>query len=412
MNKTIARCSKSIEAGHKGDLTLAECNSVLEEIKVDGHGFNNYDVRIKSAKPPLCYDFSPLDTLLSREDVRAALGVSPKSKWSSCNMKVHAEMMGDWFVNLELVIPPMLEAGVRVLVYSGQEDFICNWFGGRSWVEKMEWSGAAAYRAESWSDWMVSATKSGTFKEHGNLQFLGVGGAGHMVPMDQPLNALVMLHTFLDAKSLHCDGGEHRDMVGCNPAVQPPTVPIVVDPTLTEGIGDYCFLCGKVVNYALEKGCDAVLCDVVAGHFGPSASAECKKLERVAGMVGDSLCNYIEKKANLEDHADAICEDLKCEGDGVHHTAVHTLLADLEAQARTGTVSCSVCTEIIGYAVGNGCDEALCSSVAAVCLPCGGACGALEEVAGMFGDSFCDWIEEQVDAGKDEHAICAGLDAC
>merc|ERR1712146_78288 len=123
--------------------------------------------------------------------------------------------MADWFTNMETVIPPMLD-GVRVLVYSGQEDFICNWFGGRAWVDKMQWSGSAQYRAQGWSDWKVNATSAGTFKEQEGLTFLGVANAGHMVPMDQGENALVMLHTFIGGKSFHCDVGWRRDMVGCD----------------------------------------------------------------------------------------------------------------------------------------------------------------------------------------------------
>jgi serine carboxypeptidase-like clade 4 len=423
MNKTMARCVKAIEKGHTGTVTLMECNSVLAEIKAEGHNFNTYDVRIKCAKPPLCYDFSPLDTLLARDDVRAALGVSPKSKWSSCNMKVHSEMMGDWFTNLELTIPPMLEAGVRVLVYSGQEDFICNWFGGRAWVDKMEWSGAAGFSAQDWQQWTVDASNSGTYKESGPLQFLGVANAGHMVPMDQPQNALVMLHTFIEGRSLRCDGGSRRDMIGCNPnAVEPAdtttttttTAALITNNITSVDHGDYCFLCGEIVQFAEGKACDALLCDVVAANFGPEATKACKKFESVAGMFGDSLCGYIKKKIHAGDKADAICGDLHCDGStpAPPPPAVHTLLADLEEQAHTGAVACSVCTEIIGYAVTNGCDEALCSSVTALCPPCGAACGVLEEAAGLFGDSFCDWVAEEVNAGSDEHAICASLDAC
>ena len=41
---------------------------------------NPYDMRIKCAKPPLCYDFSNVGTYLDRADVRAALGVGNR-KW-------------------------------------------------------------------------------------------------------------------------------------------------------------------------------------------------------------------------------------------------------------------------------------------------------------------------------------------
>jgi hypothetical protein len=49
----------------------------------------------------------------------AALGVSGRT-WEMCSAKVHSDMMADWMRNLEPVVPPMLEAGLRVMVYAGE----------------------------------------------------------------------------------------------------------------------------------------------------------------------------------------------------------------------------------------------------------------------------------------------------
>ena len=38
-------------------------------------------------------------------------------------------MLGDWMKNFDPPIPAMLQAGVRVMIYAGAEDFICNWVG-------------------------------------------------------------------------------------------------------------------------------------------------------------------------------------------------------------------------------------------------------------------------------------------
>eukprot|EP01043_Picozoa_sp_COSAG02_P004218 COSAG02_NODE_108_length_36286_cov_19.437478_21_plen_802_part_00 len=409
LNRTAHACQRSILAGHKGTVTLMECNSMLERIMLDGGGFNTYDVRIKCAKPPLCYDFAPLDTLMARDDVRKALGVSPKANWQSCNMKVHEKLMSDWFTNMETVIPAMLEDDVRVLVYSGQEDFICNWFGGRAWVDKMQWSGAAQYHAQKWSEWKVSTMNAGTFKEHGPLTFLGVANAGHMVPMDQGENALAMLHTFVNGKSFNCDAGSRRDMVGCDSDATSSDVVVAnatIIPMPKDGHGDYCFACSQIVNYALQKGCDAILCDVVAGNFGPRASTYCKKLERTAGMFGHSLCDYINKNAHLQDNAEAICNDLNCEGDGPT-TSINQIELDDQSHA-AGSVSCDACTTIIDGAIGEGCDEFACAAFG----PYAPACAALEAVLGLFGDSFCDWVQRKAGTGEDVQEICTDLGAC
>lgn len=224
MNASTKACVTAIKKGHTGMGTMDMCNSIIEGIQLAGGGFNQYDVRQKCHKPPLCYDFDALSALLLKPETQASLGVKANvgKHWKSCNMAVHMKMLNDWFADLELVIPDILASGVRMLVYSGTEDFICNWFGGRDWVSKMVWPGQAAYNKHPWADWTVDDVNAGVYKEHGNVQFLGVANAGHMVPMDQPANALAMLHIFIQGRSLGCPTivdkyGVHngRDFVGC-----------------------------------------------------------------------------------------------------------------------------------------------------------------------------------------------------
>jgi len=159
-------------------------------------GFNVYDVRKRCENPPLCYDFSNLDKFIARNDVREELGVYNRS-WSSCNMIVHTFMLGDWINNLQSSIINLLENNIKVLVYSGDKDFICNWRGGEAWTHNLEWKGAEEFKSLEYSKWMVNDSPSGEFKNVGNLTFLRVYEAGHMVPMDQPEVSLEMLNQFL-----------------------------------------------------------------------------------------------------------------------------------------------------------------------------------------------------------------------
>lgn len=46
-------------------------------------------------------------------------------------MSVYADMSGDWLKNYANLLPEMLEDGVRVMIYAGNLDLICNW-----WVVK------------------------------------------------------------------------------------------------------------------------------------------------------------------------------------------------------------------------------------------------------------------------------------
>lgn len=138
---------------------------------------------------------------MGKASVQKALGVDPsKSSWTECNRQVHSAMMGDWMHNLEQPIPDLLAADYKVLVYSGEEDLICNWYGGRAWVSSMQWPGQADYNKQSFSEWSVGGKKAGEFKTQDNLTFLGVYAAGHMVPKDQPEVALAMFKYFIKSE--------------------------------------------------------------------------------------------------------------------------------------------------------------------------------------------------------------------
>lgn len=175
-------------------IALEECQLTTTTMLISG--LNVYDIRKKCENPPLCYDFDNLDKFIDRKDVREELGVKNRS-WSSCNMIVHTFMLGDWVTNLQSSTVNLLKNNIKVLVYSGDKDFICNWRGGEAWSHNLDWQGAEEFRGKEYSKWNVNETPSGEFKNVGNLTFLRVYDAGHMVPMDQPEVALEMLHEFL-----------------------------------------------------------------------------------------------------------------------------------------------------------------------------------------------------------------------
>lgn len=86
-----------------------------------------YDIR-KECEGPLCYDFSAVETFLNQKTVRDALGVG-NIEFVSCSTEVYYAMITDWMRNLEVGIPALLEDGIKVLIYAGEYDLICNWLG-------------------------------------------------------------------------------------------------------------------------------------------------------------------------------------------------------------------------------------------------------------------------------------------
>ena len=164
-----------------------------------GEALNVYDIR-KSCQGDLCYDFSRAEEYLNRPDVQKALGVN--KPWAMCDNQVHSDMMGDWMNDYEPMIPPMLESGIRVMIYAGESDFICNWLGNLRWVRAMDWSGKDGFNAAHAYPFVIDSAGSsdvvgGEVREYENLSFVKISQAGHMVPMDQPRNSLVMIQRFI-----------------------------------------------------------------------------------------------------------------------------------------------------------------------------------------------------------------------
>ncbi|XP_021724359.1 serine carboxypeptidase-like isoform X1 [Chenopodium quinoa] len=167
------------------------CTNIFNKIMDYAGDTNYYDIR-KKCETSLCYDFSNMETLLNQKSVRKALGVGDID-FVSCSTEVYDAMQMDWMRNLEVGIPALLEDGIKLLVYAGEYDLICNWLGNSRWVHAVEWSGQKDFTAAPTVSFTVDNKEAGQMKSHGSLAFLKVHDAGHMVPMDQPKAALEML---------------------------------------------------------------------------------------------------------------------------------------------------------------------------------------------------------------------------
>mmetsp|Transcript_6707 Transcript_6707/g.17531 ORF Transcript_6707/g.17531 Transcript_6707/m.17531 type:complete len:487 (+) Transcript_6707:94-1554(+) len=160
--------------------------------------FNLYDVRLPCEVPPLCYDFSAPTNWFNNPTNLAALGAHKKS-WTSCNRAVEIKLVfaGDWMESFASAVTGLLEGGVPVLAYFGEDDFIVNWLGGQAWTRALKWSGHAGFLTAKNTSYIVGGADAGSFKSHGGLTFMKLRDAGHLVPMDQPKTALDMLGKFL-----------------------------------------------------------------------------------------------------------------------------------------------------------------------------------------------------------------------
>ncbi|CAJ1979246.1 unnamed protein product [Sphenostylis stenocarpa] len=141
-----------------------------------------------------------MEKLLNQRKVKSALGVRDDLQFVSCSSTVYDALELDSMRNLDVGIPALLEDGIRMLVYVGEEDLICNWLGNLRWVNAMEWSGQKAFGRSPTVKFKVDGAEAGSLNSYGPLSFLKVHGAGHLVPMDQPKVALEMLKSWMGGK--------------------------------------------------------------------------------------------------------------------------------------------------------------------------------------------------------------------
>ncbi|KAI8838025.1 Alpha/Beta hydrolase protein [Chytriomyces cf. hyalinus JEL632] len=157
---------------------------------------NGFDVR-QPCDPDSgkeCYSImEDIDSYLNLPWVQSALGVD--REYLGCSSGV-----GDWFywtgdggIRYDTAVAEVLEGGVKVLIYAGDADFVCNWNGIEAWLHEMEWSGQQGYRDAPKTAFMVADVESGYFKTHSNLTWLVMFDSGHMVPYDKPIESLQML---------------------------------------------------------------------------------------------------------------------------------------------------------------------------------------------------------------------------
>jgi len=204
MKSAIPTCEALIKKCNEGDgmINSFACQSAFVVCNMSQtspyqmSGLNPYDIRKNCEHPPLCYDFSNVNTFMNLDSTREALHVSKKANsWESCNMGINLKFHSDWMHDFSPYVGDMLNGGIPVLIYAGDVDFICNYLGNRAWTLGLDWDHSKEFNTAEDHEW---GDKAGLARTANGFTFLQVYDAGHMVPSDQPQVALDMIKNFVN----------------------------------------------------------------------------------------------------------------------------------------------------------------------------------------------------------------------
>ena len=109
--------------------------------------FNMYDVREPCERMGMCYPDDHLWEVLNSYDYRKMWGLSVEegSAWEMCATTPHLFLQMDFTNNAGIKLAPLLDSGLPVLIYNGDKDYICNWYGARDWTDALVWNNQAHF---------------------------------------------------------------------------------------------------------------------------------------------------------------------------------------------------------------------------------------------------------------------------
>ncbi|KAI7864879.1 Alpha/Beta hydrolase protein [Spinellus fusiger] len=167
---------------------------------------NIYDVREKCETGGTCYKIvQSVQKYLNLEHVKEAVGAKTKG-YESCDMSINFrfQMSGDYMRPYVNMVAPLLEDNIKILIYAGDADYICNWMGNKAWTIELPWSGQNEFASAKDKEWVseITGQTAGELRstQDGRLAFLRVFNAGHMVPYDQPEHSLEMLNNWISGR--------------------------------------------------------------------------------------------------------------------------------------------------------------------------------------------------------------------
>ncbi|THU80417.1 peptidase S10, serine carboxypeptidase [Dendrothele bispora CBS 962.96] len=216
MKQAISRCEKWTRESCIEQYDPINCNGAVGfcssavETPYLSTGLNPYDISIfcRGDLDDECYpETRYMRQFLDDANVRTKIGVdsSITTNFTSCSSQVKIGFFDSYDTNrpeTPIYVSGLLERGVRVLIYVGDLDWLCNWIGNEKWTLALEWNGKAEFANTPLREWKVNGKRAGRTRSAGKFTFATVEGAGHAVPYYKPKESLQMVQRWLAGEDL------------------------------------------------------------------------------------------------------------------------------------------------------------------------------------------------------------------
>lgn len=223
-----AVCMNQLNNGAADKVDTHDCEEILQDILAASRGGNSgiaecvnmYDVRLRDFYPSCGMNWPPdlkqVTPYLRRADVIKALHVDAdkRSGWVECNGQVGGAFRAKHSKPSVTLLPGILEE-IPVVLFSGDQDLICNHLGTEDLIHNLSWNGGKGFELSpgTWAprrDWTFEGEPAGIYQEARNLTYILFYNSSHMVPYDHPRRTRDMLDRFMGV-NIDSVGGKPTD---------------------------------------------------------------------------------------------------------------------------------------------------------------------------------------------------------
>lgn len=170
LRQLTIKCEEAKKKVPKGKRpqTIEHCEGLLQNVielsqKKEASGptcINIYDVRLRDPHPACGMKWPPtLDptySYLKRKDVLKAFHVDTikhPEAWIECSHRVGGALHHDDEPASVTFLPDILAKGIKVLLFAGDKDLICNHIGVERMIDDLEWAGQKGWGVSTLPRW-------------------------------------------------------------------------------------------------------------------------------------------------------------------------------------------------------------------------------------------------------------------